>query len=544
MGLVGSRALGKSVMSSGTGTPSLNPSPLRGEGKIPGKGTLAAAPVIYQAQRGGQERFLAEGGFEALFGGAAGPGKTWALAYDALGIQYRGTKLGKAAVEVPEYRGVLFRRYASNLADLIDECHGLYVNETWGARCVLGGKGDPGVVFIFPKYYQKGGVSHKDRGGARIFLSHLATIADIHKHQGFEYQYVGFDELTQFLLRQYLYLMSRMRTKVDGLFPRIRGTTNPVGEGLAWVRKRFITGSTPNVRSYFIADKDPERNPRGLEVVANHPDARSRIFIPGVLAENKYIDKAAYAGNIRQMGQAYTAALLDGDWDAFGGDFFKSFKRSMVIKPFEVPAGWLLVGSIDPGWSSPCSFSLRARDYEGNVYRLCTYYERERSAPEHAKEIKKFIENFKWTRGRMPSLIVSGADAWQHKDRYAAVGNEFTFADHFAAEGLILQPAMTERILGWWGMKNLMDEEKYWVFEGFNEPFMDELSAAISDEKRPEDILGGGNNPDVVDHALDEDRYGVAAVYTPRKRETGPKGWEENFLKYAKAREGKGWLGS
>ena len=482
--------------------------------------TLSGLEVI--PQPGGQTAFLACPAFEALFGGVAGPGKSWALVIDAPGLQFKQTALGKAAIEFAEYRAVLFRRESTQFTKLLDEGKKYY--PLLGASFTNQRKGDPGPCFDFPS-------------GAKIFICHMELESDKENHQGQEYQYVGFDELTQFTITQYLYIFSRTRSKIPGLFGRIRSTANPVGENVVWVKKRFITNLKAEETNYFLSDGDPAINPQGRKVPAGTPDALSRTFIPGRLSENKYSDPN-YPAQIKAMGSQMEKALLLGDWDAFGGDMFPDFNYStMVIPPFAIPKEWRLTASIDPGESSPCSFSMRATDPSGNVYRLFTYYERERAATAHAVAIKQAIKEFKHTLGRMPEQIVAGLDAFAKKDRYAVIAHGITFADVFQSEGLLLQPATTDRIQGWWAMRNLMQRKQYFVFDTFNTPFLEELIGAVRDEKRPEDLKGRGNDPAIPDHALDEDRYGVMAIYKPATKKEAD-GWAAVLSKKAKRQSG------
>lgn len=463
-----------------------------------------AARVEVKPFPGGQTDFLSRPEFEVLFGGAAGPGKSWALVIDALGLQFKETPLQKAAIDVPSYRAVLFRRKTTEFTKLIDEARKYY--PAFGARFIWGRRGDPGPSFTFPS-------------GARIFICHLQREDNKEDHQGQQYQYVGFDELTQFTLTQYLYLFSRCRTDEPGLFPRVRSTTNPTGAGLAWVRPRFIKNLKAWEVGHFLSDKDPIRNPYGVKVKPGTPDALSRVFIPGELEQNLILrEDPEYRGRIKAMGSVYEKALLQGDWWAFAGEFFKQYQPKMLVQPFRIPKEWRLIGSLDPGTGGVCSFALHAMDMEGNKYRVATYYVRERGMYEHAASVKKFIQDCKWTNGRMPSDIISGRDAWTKRDRFAVVTSNLTFSDAFASEGLTLTPAVTDRIPGWWAVKDLMERGKWYVFDLTNEPFMDELTAAEADERDTEDIKGKGNDPAVMDHALDEERYAVMALYKPAER--------------------------
>jgi len=468
-------------------------------------------------QPGGQADFLSRPEFEVLYGGAAGGGKSWCLMFDALGIQFEETEFGMAAYNHPNYRAAIFRRKTTHLQKLIDLGKELYT--PLGAQFVLQRKGDPGSSFTFPS-------------GAQIFLCHLEQEKDMENHQGLEYQFIGFDELTQFLLTQYLYLFSRCRGLVinDGvnLPSRIRATTNPTGSGLVWVRKRFIKNGSwkmqPGKTHFFISDPttdDIQDNPTGIMISPSHDqfaNAKSRTFVPGFLQENAFLMEMdpGYASNIMQMGRKMEEALLKGNWDAFGGDFFDDFNReTMVINPFTIPTDWQLIGCNDPGWSSPNAFQLIARDHDDNVYTLFTYYVKKRDPEKHAQNIYQIIKNFPYTKGRMPDLIVSGRDAFFKKDKFAIKRTEKTYADIFQENGLFLQEAVTDRLLGWWAMKQYMHNKKYYLFKRFNEPLIDELIAAQHDDDHPEDLQGTGNDINVPDHAIDCNRYGIMALPAP-----------------------------
>jgi hypothetical protein len=494
---------------------------------------------------GGQTEYLRRLEYEVLFGGETGPGKTWALVRDALGLQFKYLPLGKWAIEVPQYRGVIFRRNANHLADVIEEAQDMYLDETFGAKYSGGTKGDPGPSFRFPVRYTKGGQVHRGySGGARIYCCHLALERDKFNHHGFEYQFVGFDELTQFILSQYLYLFSRCRSKIPNLSPRVRSSTNPIGEGLVWVRKRFIDGTPPGETRWYLADEDPDINPKGIMVPEGTKDALDRLYIPGYLEQNTYVDRGLHRASVRQMGKLYARALLEHDWYAFSGDFFKMFERKQVVKPFPIPQSWDLVGALDPGWTSPCSFSLSAIDHDRNEHRMFTYYVREKNSRQHAQAIKERIKSFPYTEGRMPSMIVAGEDAFYIGTKLEEISSEVTFEDAFEAEGMVLEHAVTDRVLGWWAVKDMMSQNKFFVWEGMNQPFLDEMAGAVHDEKDVEDIKGKGNDPNIPDHALDEQRYRDMAIWKPTRAVKDPavKSWRTRMKKQALASvPGGGW---
>lgn len=467
--------------------------------------------TLVKAQPGGQDEFLRRTEYEVGFGGAAGPGKSWALVVDALGLQFIKSPLKCAAIEVPNYRGILFRRETPQLAKLMDEANTYYLKRPFNAKLIYSRRGEPGILYEFPS-------------GAKINLAHMEHANDRYNFDGFEFQYCGFDEVTQFLLVQYLHLFSRTRSVVPNLWPRVRSATNPIGIGLNWYKRRFIKmgewKATFGKTYYWKTDPDAdvEDNPRGIPAKKDDPRALSRCFIPGNLMENKVLMKTDpdYPTRIMAMGKKYEKALLHSDWDAFGGDFFDDFsKEDMAIDPFLVPKTWYIVGAIDPGWSNYCAYGQAARSPSGEVFQLFTYYQKKRSPDQHAHAIKEMITRFPFTHGRMPDIIVSGTDAFAKKEKFSSARTELTFADIFMAEGLMLQPAKTDRILGWWVWKTLMRRRHWKYYRDFNDALIDEITSAVGDEDNPDDILGLGNDPNVVDHAIDMERYLLMAIGLP-----------------------------
>jgi len=465
---------------------------------------------LVRPQPGGQVKFLSRLEFEVLYGGAAGPGKSWALVVGGLGLGYTYT-IGQPAVMYEDYRGVIFRRETPQLGDLIDKAKKIYCKPPFNARAIQKQHGKPGFVFLFP-------------WGSEIYFCHMENEKDKYKHDGFSYQYIGFDELTQFTITQYKHMFSRARSVIPGIRPIIRNTTNPIGTGLIWVKKRFIKNGDfrmiPGLTYFFRPDPNKEQREdyTGIQCDRFHKLAKSRTYIPGNLFENKILmeNDPDYINNIIAQGKRYERALLYNDWDAFGGDFFDDLDtNSQGVEPFMIPDTWTLIGSLDPGWSSPCSFGLKARSPEGNVYRLFTYYARNKSPQQHATAIASLIKHFPFTRGRMPDTIVSGRDAFAKNDKYAINATELTFADIFQAHDLFLQPAATDRIIGWWVWKQMMNLKKWYYFKGYNDSLLDEMTASSCDEDNPEDIQGGGNDKNIDDHALDEERYSNMAISLP-----------------------------
>jgi hypothetical protein len=125
--------------------------------------------------------------------------------------------------------------------------------------------------------------------GATITFGYLDRPDDVYQYQGAEFQFVGFDELTQFREEEYTYLASRLRRLQSSSVPvRIYSASNPGGRGHQWVRARFI---------------DPATRREGCE------------FIPATLSDNLFLDRAEYAEMLEKLDPITRSQLLLGDWE-------------------------------------------------------------------------------------------------------------------------------------------------------------------------------------------------------------------------------------
>ena len=251
---------------------------------------------------------------EALYGGAAGGGKSDALVIEAL-----------RQVDIPNYRGLILRKSFPQLRELIDKTMQYYKP-------------------VFPKAKYNGS-NHcwTFPSGAKIYFGSLHTEKDKYNYQGQQYDFIGFDELTHFTWSEYSYLLSRNRPNGPGTRVYTRATANPGGVGHGWVKARFITPAPPGTRMVqYVKAKTPE----GGEIVRR----RTRIFIPSTVFDNKALleNDPGYLGNLAALPEAEKKALLYGDWDSFTGQVFTEWRNdpahyddqrfTHVIHPFRIPA--------------------------------------------------------------------------------------------------------------------------------------------------------------------------------------------------------------
>jgi hypothetical protein len=183
--------------------------------------------------------------FEAMYGGAAGGGKSEALL---------NLPIVREFYKHPRFKGILFRRtYPELEAELItrSESQGIY-------KGVGGTYNKEKRRWTFPN-------------GGIIQFGHLEYDSDVRKYDSAEYNYIGFDELTSFTEYQYLYMFSRCRSSSSGLPSIIRSGTNPGGIGHGWVRARFV-----------------EPAPYGT-IIKDTRTTLKRIFIRSKAQDNPYL---------------------------------------------------------------------------------------------------------------------------------------------------------------------------------------------------------------------------------------------------------------
>ncbi len=237
--------------------------------------TLLSNPYIPHDPTLKQAEFLVRLEKECLYGGAAGGGKSDALLMAALMF-----------IEVPGYAAIIFRESFSDLAlpgaimDRATEWLGPYLNDKtvhWDDKI---------KTFEFPS-------------GSTLSFGYLTGPRDRFRYQSAEFQFIGFDELTQLKERDYRYLMSRLRRLVDTHIPlRVRAASNPGGDGHEWVKERFVDGS--------------------------------KLFIPAKLDDNPHLDREEYIKTLNELDPVTCAQLMNGDWDiTFEGNLFKRHWFSM-----------------------------------------------------------------------------------------------------------------------------------------------------------------------------------------------------------------------
>lgn len=274
---------------------------------------IAENPSVAQAA------FLMLDCSEVFFGGAAGPGKTSGLLMAAL--QY---------VDVPGYSAIIFRRTYKNLSrpgGLIPRSKEWLKNTDAVYR-------EADHQWTFPS-------------GATLTLGQLEHEDTKDDHSGAEYQFIGFDELTEFTETQYTFMFSRLRRPKDGPLSqvplRMRSASNPGGEGHDWVK------------AYFV----------------DEPGTDDRIFLPAVMEDNPGLDLEAYEKSLGHLDTVTRKRLREGDWEitAAGKKFQREWFKIVESVPVECMK-WVRY------WDLAATEAAEGKDPDWTAGGLLAFYEK------------------------------------------------------------------------------------------------------------------------------------------------------------------------
>ena len=285
-----------------------------------------AQNIVFQPNPGPQTQYLASGEREVLYGGAAGGGKSYATLADPL------RNLNHHA-----FSGLLVRHTTEELRELIQKSQELYP------------KAIPGI-----KWSERKSQWVTPRGG-RIWMSYLDKDQDVMRYQGQAFNYIAFDELTQWSTPfAWNYMRSRLRSASPELGLYMRATTNPGSIGHAWVKKMFIDPSEPN-KSFWATDIETGKTlayPKG-HTKEDQPLFKRR-FIPASLFDNPYLaDSGDYETMLLSMPEHQRKQLLEGNWDVNEGAAFPEFNRQIhVVDPYDIPNSWAKFRACDYGYGS------------------------------------------------------------------------------------------------------------------------------------------------------------------------------------------------
>lgn len=280
--------------------------------------------VAIGPQKGPQTEFLTTLADIAVYGGAAGGGKSYALLLEPLRHFHN-----------PRFGSVIFRRNSTqvrNEGGLWHESVALY--QQFGAH-----PREAVLEWIFP-------------GGARVKFGHLEHERSVYDWHGSQIPLIGFDELTHFSERQFFYMLSRNRS-TSGVSGYIRATCNPDAD--SWVRhlvdwyiddQGYPIKERSGLMRWFIrledeliwADSREELISRyGIDELP-----KSFTFIPSSIYDNKILMQKdpAYISSLKALSRIERLRLLGGNWNVRASAGMV-FQREWFPVIDAIPAGWI-----------------------------------------------------------------------------------------------------------------------------------------------------------------------------------------------------------
>lgn len=305
---------------------------------------LASRRIIWQPQPGPQEALLRCPIREICYGGARGGGKTDGM-------------LGRWLAHRQKYgalaQGIFFRRRYKQLDRVRDRGKQLFIPT--GAR-FLSSKDE--YRFIWPD-------------GSSLRLRHLQTTDDADEYQGHEYNFMCFEEATQWpnpLPIDRLRAANRDSQGVECLFLL---TCNPGGVGHQWVKERYIT---PNPAGYQPVEIRVPTLGGGREIV------REVVYIPAKVWDNRKLleSQPDYIDNLYLSGPEWLVrAWLAGDWDIVAGGYLEGIwaPERHIVEPFMPPMEWPRWRALDWGFAKPFSVGWYAMDPDtSKIFRYRELY--------------------------------------------------------------------------------------------------------------------------------------------------------------------------
>ena len=431
-----------------------------------------------------QQQFHSSPAKYRLFGGAAGPGKTKALLWEAI----------RRANETPGCDTLLLRRTYPELESSLlayfrrDVPKKLYKNYN-----------DSKHTVTWPN-------------GSTTRFGYCRNESDVYQYQGAEFLFIGLDELTHFTLKQWQFVTSRNRCPVKGSFPCMAGASNPGNIGHAWVKALWV-------------DKTP---PPGFE----RPDAYDPSdydFIRARLDDNPiYANDAEYRRTLEALPEHLRRAFLDGDWNVFAGQYFDVFEIGRhTARPEEIRLEpwlprWI---SIDWGFQHPSAVYWHAAEVTSDL-RLVTREKTETAPAQHQSPVtnhqsriftyREFVQNSLSPRMLAQAIVERcgrenirevflSPDAFAHRTAEASIAEQL--GDVLVANGLPRPiPADDDRIGGWQWMYQLLENDS-WVITDNCAKLIECLPQLVRDDRRIEDIRKvDGDDP------ADAARYGLVAA--------------------------------
>lgn len=454
----------------------------------------AALPVDVFAELGyvpnaKQQLFHDATEYDVVYGGAKGGGKSFSLTIEGI----------KRCVEKDGRRVAAFRTtYPALAGSLIAALEKLQFAKVFKAKWI-------GTLheLRFP------GRGSTGAGGSTFFFRYAQTEDDAAGYAGHEFHELLIDERTHMDPKVVEMLKECLRSGDGGTgIIGLRSSCNPGGIGHGAVKKEFI---------------DPTEN--GKIVYTDPISGQTRRFIPATVYDNiKHVGTQYVKVLLAIPDKARRRAMLNGDWNAFGGQVFEDWDPGRLTVPaFAIPASWRRIAGIDYGFQNPWCVLWLALDNDDRVWLYREIYKTLVTEHEQAKMILA-TERAAGEHGVLHVIDPS---------TNAKISSALPIATTYALEGVGCMAADNDRLSGLQRVFTYLSDgpacayhralhelpptdERYWrtetcprlhVLEGTCPNFMSTMPNLPRDPHNIEDV-----DTDAEDHAYDAFRYGIMQI--------------------------------
>lgn len=420
-----------------------------------------------------QREFFRARARHVAYGGARGGGKSWAMRrkFVMLAFRYPGLRLLLLRHTFPELN-------ENHILPLRADLRGI-------AKYSSGEK-----AFTFPN-------------GSRVKMGYCDTDADVFQYQGQEYDVIGLEEATLFTEFQRDFLVTCNRTVRNDFTPRMYYTGNPGGVGHAWFKRLFV-----------------DRVYRGNEKPEDYLFIQARVYDNTVMMRNN----PEYVENLKNLPDGMREAHLDGNWDAFVGQYFTEFRRELhVVRPFPIPGDWLRYFTLDYGLDMLAAYWI-AMDTRGGAWVYRELYKPGLRVGEAARAIAEA------ERGEAIYDRCAPPDLFAKNDQTGR-----STVEMFSDCGLYFSRSKNDRVQGWYELKEWLaprsDEQGAATANLRIFDTCPNLIASLPLLRREEkgDPNDCAREPHSVTHAPDAIRYFVTGrPMAAQKGRAGPAAWEDD----------------
>lgn len=403
--------------------------------------------------------------FEILYGGARGGGKSDVVIH--LPLRW---------IHKPAFKALILRATFPQLQELEDRCRRTYTK--LGGRWVASES-----RFIFPS-------------GASIQLGYGETWADIVKYQGFQYQFIAYDEVGN--LREercWVMLFGCCRSPEDPTITcQIIGTANPGGVGHGWLRRRFIEQCPP--------DGTPVWTNVGT---ADEPEWITRSFVQAKVYDNPTIvqNDPSYISRLRALPELLRKQHLEGDWAAGEGIAFPKLTRTSHQKRIAVEPWHRWFMAFDWGYGHQWATILFRNVGKTQVHVQDMAMGRRQVPLEIAERVSEMLKSQNLTFHQL-DYTVSGRDKATGDGAKGGWGP--TIEEQMLMAGWVLSPGDPARISGYQNALTYLESGNLTFEPGkMTDKLIECLMNLSLDPDQPNDILKVDYDP--VNDIMGDDPY-------------------------------------